>query len=178
MGHPATWNDKTLVLSDDLICNVYDGNLYNDHQFRLYECDFNDKIVKVFYKGVWFIVDNDYLSLSCTVPLIKDATSYESTRFSKWLESMCKDVKCAFGTLKRRWEILRYGLCFASIKQCEKLWLTFCVLHDKLLFVDRLHKSWVKGVLSKWEESNKDYKKNVTKTQFAASCLGRRFYDG
>ena len=166
------------MLFDDLICNVNDGNLHNDYEFRLYERDCNDNIIEVCYKGVWFIVDNGYLNWSCTVPPIKDATSYERIRFSERLESMRKDVKCAFGILKGRWAILRYGLRFGSIKQCDKLWLTCCALHNKLLFVDGLDKCWEEGVASHWEKINEKYKKNATQTSFAVSRLGRKFYNG
>lgn len=86
MGYPTIWNNKKLVLFDDLICNIDNGNLCNDYEFRLYECDSNGNIVEVCYEGVWFIVDNGYdLSWSCTIPPIKDDTSFESIRFSEWL---------------------------------------------------------------------------------------------
>ena len=61
-GDPATWNDKKLVLFDDLISNVDDENLHNDYELRLYERDCNDNIIEVCYKGVWFIVNNGYLN--------------------------------------------------------------------------------------------------------------------
>ena len=123
-------------------------------------------------------MDNGYLNWSCTVPPIKDATSYESIRFSEWLESMRKDVECAFGILKGRWSILRYGLRFASIEKCDKLWLTCCALHNKLLFVDGLHESWEEGVASKWEKINDNFNRNATSAPFAITRLGRSFDSG
>ena len=67
-GHPSTWNDKTIVLYDTLVRGVHDGDILSDYEFELLEYDENNSIVKVIYKGVWFIVDNGYLSWSCTVP--------------------------------------------------------------------------------------------------------------
>ena len=151
MGHPATWNDKTLILYDELVCGVRDGNIHNDFEFMLYEKNEKGEVVEVCYQGVWFVVDNGYLAWSCTVPPVKDGTTYEVIRFSEWLESMRKDVECAFGILKGRFAILRYGLRFASITKCDQVWLTCCALHNMLLHIDGLNKDWDSGVPSNWE---------------------------
>ena len=95
---------------------VNNGTLFSDNTFSLFEYDENNNIVEVKYSGVWFMVDNGYLSWSCTVPPVKDGATYEVIRLSEWLESMSKDVKCTFGILKGRFFILRYGLRFKSIK--------------------------------------------------------------
>ena len=68
LGHPSTWNDKTLILYDDLIRNVHNGKIPDDFQFKLLEKDINNNIIKIEYSGVWFMVDNGYLNWSCTVP--------------------------------------------------------------------------------------------------------------
>ena len=99
-GHPGTWNDKTLILFDDFICGVNDGKLHKDFIFNLYEKDKVGEIIEVSYQGVWFIVDNVYLSFSCTVSPSSNGTTYEIIRFSEWLESMRKDVECTFGIMK------------------------------------------------------------------------------
>ena len=111
-GHPATYNDKTLIMFDELVSNVNDGSVPDNFEFMLYEYDKNSEVVEVTYKGVWFIVDNGYLSWSCTVPPVKDGTSYKVIRFSEWLESMRKDVECTFGILKGRFVFydMVYGL--------------------------------------------------------------------
>ena len=41
-GHPGTWNDKTLVLFDDLIKNVHDGKFLQDNEFQLFELDVDE----------------------------------------------------------------------------------------------------------------------------------------
>ena len=120
-GHPATWNDKTLVLFDPLINNVNNGVIPDNFEFMLYERNNEGSIVEVTFKGMWFMVDNGYLSWSCTVPPVKDGTTYEEIRFSEWLESMRKDVECTFGILKGRFAILRIGLRFQSISRCDQL---------------------------------------------------------
>ena len=92
MGHPATWNDKTLILYDELIFGVRDGIIPDDFEFMLYERNKEGEVVEVIYKGVWFMVDNGCLSWSCITPSVKDGTTYEVLRLSEWLEPMCKDV--------------------------------------------------------------------------------------
>jgi len=115
------------------------------------------------------MVDNGYLSWSCTVPPIKDGVSYEHIRFSEWLESMRKDVECTFGIMKGRFCILRNGFRFHSIEKCDQTWLTCCALHNRLLFVDGLHKNWETGKLSNWEKNY--YKSNRLSMPFALQRL-------
>ena len=141
-GHPATWNDKTIVLFDELICNVHNGEIYQDNEFKLYEYDLEGNIIEVTYKGGWFMVDNGYLAWSCTVPPVKDASSYETIRFSEWLESMRKQVECTFGIMKQRFSMLRHGIRLSSIKNCDLTWITCCALHNMLLFHDGFDTNW------------------------------------
>ena len=144
-GHPGTWNDKTLVLFDELIRGVHEGKLYADHEFELYELDSDNNQIQVTYQGAWFIVDNGYLDWSCTVPPMKHPITYEEIRFSEWIESMRKDIECTFGILKHRFAILKNGIRLGSISQCDQVWRTCCALHNRLLFIDGLDKGWDVG---------------------------------
>ena len=92
------------------------------------------------YKGVWSIVEDGYLSWSCTVPPEKDPVTYKYICFSEWLESMRKDVECTFGIMKGRFLILRYGLGLESIGFYDQAWATCYALHNSLLHIDGLHK--------------------------------------
>jgi hypothetical protein len=56
---------------------------------------------------VYVIVNNGYLQWSCTVPPFTITSDMDEIRWSKWLESMWKDVECTFGILKGRWRILK-----------------------------------------------------------------------
>ena len=133
---------------------MHNGKLYEDYEFKLYEKDINGEVYQIVYKGVWIMVDNGYLSWSCTVPPGSGGTTYELIGFSEWLESMRKDVKCTFGILKGCFCLLRYGLHFQPIENCDQLWITCCTLHNMLLFKDGLDKNWDKGVKSSWELSH------------------------
>jgi hypothetical protein len=88
-GHPARWNDKTLVLFDNFVVSLNEGRHLNDVVFELYERDCNaGGITKVKYNGAWLIVDNGYLNWPVTVPPMKSTTSRQEIRFSQWLESI------------------------------------------------------------------------------------------
>ena len=155
-GHPGSWNDKTLIMFDDLIRGVNEGRHYTNNEFKLLELDKDKQEVEVIYQGVWFIVDNGYLNWSCTVPPMKNPISYEQIRFSEWLESVRKDVECTFGSLKKRFAILKYGVRSGSIDTCDKVWRTCCALHNLLLFHDELDKGWDSGKKMYNKENDND----------------------
>ena len=52
LGHPATWNDKILIMHDKLVLSVLNGNITEDFEFILYERDKDGKIAEAAYKGV------------------------------------------------------------------------------------------------------------------------------
>ena len=54
---------------------------------------------------------------------MKDASLVTEQRWSKWLESMRKDVECTFGIMKGRWRILKVGIRVGP-KQVDNIWRT------------------------------------------------------
>ena len=141
-GHPGTWNDKSLILFDELIQGVHEGKLMDKEEFKLFELNKDGIVEEVTYQGAWFIVDNGYLNWSTTVPPMKHPITYEEIRFSEWLESMRKDVECTFGILKQRFTVLKHGIRLNSIANCDKVWKTCCAIHNRLLFIDGLDVGW------------------------------------
>ncbi len=97
------------------------------------------KIVTARYQGAWLMVDNGYLCWPTTVPPMKDAITDDDIWFSKWLESMRKDVECAFGILKGRFRILKTGVRVHGVEATDKIWLTCCALHNFVLEADGLN---------------------------------------
>ena len=81
LGHPGTWNDKSLILFDDLIKNIHEGKLLADKEFELLKLDKEGNVVENTYIGVWFLVDNGYLDWSTTVPPMKNSLTFEEIRF-------------------------------------------------------------------------------------------------
>ena len=76
-GYPCSWNDKTVVLHDEFLKTVKDGTQFQNCEFILFEYDSSGNIIEVYYKGVWFMVDNGYLSRSNLVLPLKDGLAYQ-----------------------------------------------------------------------------------------------------
>ncbi len=67
-GGPGHWNNQTMVSLDNFITGIRDGMILSDNKFNLLSYDGDENIVQTTYTGVYVIVDNRYLSWSCTVP--------------------------------------------------------------------------------------------------------------
>ena len=119
-GHPARWNDKTVVLFDNFAVALNEGTTLQVVTFELYDCDSSGSITKQKYAGAWLIVDNGYLNWSTTVPPMKSSCSRTNVRFSQWLESIRKDVECTFGILKGRFRILKTGIRLLGQEPADK----------------------------------------------------------
>ena len=70
-GHPARFNDKTLIIYDKFVNKLKKGNFDNEFEFKLYDYDKNEQEIKVKYKGCYLIVDSGYHRWSITVPPMK-----------------------------------------------------------------------------------------------------------
>ena len=149
-GHPARWNDKSLVKFDTIAMDLHEGKGFlRDLQFELYDYskESPDEVIKVKYKGAWLLCDNGYLNWGVTIPPMKNTDTRAQYRFSKWLESMRKDVECTFGIMKGRWRILKTGIRLHGTNKADRTWKTCCALHNMLLEVDGLDDQWT----SEWE---------------------------
>jgi len=94
------------------------------------------------YKVGWVIVDNGYLPWPTMIPPFNAYVSWPEFCFSKWIESMRKDVKCTFGILKGRFRVLKTGISLHGIDVCDNVWYTCCALHNFLLEEDNLSERW------------------------------------
>lgn len=142
-GHPARWNDKSLVKVDRLANILHNGEgELAQLPFELYEYDDMGQIKTVQYKGAWLLVDNGYLNWGVTIPPIKDTDTEAEAKFSKWLEGMRKDVECTFGILKGRFRVLKSGIRTHGTDSADMTFKTCCALHNYLLEVDGLDTNW------------------------------------
>ncbi len=113
-GGPGRWNDQTMVRLDNFIMGIRDATILEDVTFDLFSHDNEGNIIKTTHKGVYVICDNGYLEWSCTVPPMTSTNLIPEIRWSKWVESMRKDVECTFGIMKGRFRILKSGIRTAS----------------------------------------------------------------
>ena len=81
---------------------IRDGSVLDDCYFELLACGKNGKVKSLRFLGAYLIVDNGYLNWSCTAPPFGVTNDVNEICWSKWLESMRKDVKCTFLILKGR----------------------------------------------------------------------------
>ena len=132
-GFPGRWNDKTIVRYDDFYSLIMENRIGDDVFFYLYYKDPDNGEIKLQqYQGVWIIVDNGYLNESITVPPSKSTMYKDESTWSKWLESVRKDVECAFGRLKGRFHILSMPSRLCEIEHMDNVWKTCCSLHNIL----------------------------------------------
>lgn len=96
IGYPGRWNDQTVVRFDGFVTDVQRGSYLQDNKFNLVneEGDIEN------YTGAWILVDGGYLNWSTLICPYKNTISTREQRWSRWAESMRKDVECTFGILK------------------------------------------------------------------------------
>ncbi len=109
-GGPGRWNNQSMVRLDTFVSGIRDGAVLDDVNFELLAHDKDGKVKKLHFSGAYLIVDNGYLNWLCTVPPFGVINNVNEICWSKWLESMRKDVECTFGILKGRVRILKAGV--------------------------------------------------------------------
>jgi hypothetical protein len=113
-----------MVRLDSFIAGIRDGRVLDDVCFNLLAHDKKGHIKELRFSGVYVIVDNGYLVWSCTIPPFGVSNNIDKIRWSKWLESMRKDVECTFGILKGGWRILKSGVRLHGVDAVDSVWFT------------------------------------------------------
>jgi hypothetical protein len=147
-------NDKSIVTYDNFYIEILNGEIANDVEFTLYYTNAATGEIKLQrYQGAWIIVDNGYLPVSITVPPSKTSQYHDEYAWSKWIESVCKDVECTFGILKSRFQILRSQSRYHKIERMDNVWKTCCVIHNILLDynVNEEEEYWLEEVNDKFK---------------------------
>lgn len=73
-----------------------------------------------------------YVQWKILIEPTKQPLTPDDIRFSKWLESVRKDVECFFGILKARFRILKLAMVYQSQKTIDYVFFTCCILHNML----------------------------------------------
>lgn len=170
-GGPGRWNDQTMVTYDRFITGLHEGKELADVSFQLYEYDDNGDVISKDYSGGYVIVDNGYHDWPVTVPPFSRTNNIREIRWSRWVESMRKDVECTFGILKGRWRILKCGVRVHGVDKVDLIWLTCCALHNWLLDIDGLNDEWTGEQIATCTES--DWLGELGQHDFDGIALGR-----
>lgn len=129
-GFPGTQNDKTIARTDKMIQAAKNDPLFTEYMFKLHAL--NGDIVRC--QGAYGIVDGGYhrwRSLQCAFKHAVLRTL--AWAWSRWFGSTRKDAECLFGSLKRRFRILRDPLPFQYAQDCHNVMWMCCVFHNILL---------------------------------------------
>ena len=102
-----------IVRMNQFFTGICDGKFFSDNEFNLLTYNGDGNIVWTTYTCVYVMLDNGYLPQSCTL--------IDKLWWSKWLESMRKDIECTFGILKGRWQILKSGVRISGVHKIDKI---------------------------------------------------------
>jgi len=117
--------------------DVYSGELFRDLRYVLYSSDG----VPTTYQGAWLAVDGGYQKAACFINPMHNRFAFPEVVFSEWLESVRKDVECAFGILKIRFRFLRNPVIYQDAEILSNAFKTACMLHNMLLEYDGLNET-------------------------------------
>jgi Plant transposon protein len=141
-GHPGARNDKTIVKFDGFVTSINNGDLYGDVPYSLTTEDGSE----IQLKGLYLIVDGGYHKWRCLQCPMKHTSKFKEGLWSKWVESVRKDVECVFGILKGRFRCLKLPIFYQTKSVIDNMFFTCCILHNILLNVDGYDIRWEKDV--------------------------------
>ena len=143
---------ETLARHDKIAMLLRNGTSeLDENEFVPFEQDALGNVQEIKCRGAWSLTNNGCLSWSCAIPPFKTTASHAKLQFSQCLESLWKDVKCTFGTMKGRFRVLTSGTTPHGTQICDRIWLTCCVLHNPLLSMDDNENDWT-GELGQFTE--------------------------
>ena len=139
-SHPGSRNDKTIVKYDAFVCNIRDKRLFADVTYELLKD--NSETGKTTERGAYLLTDNGYHLWRCLQCPIKHAFDDDEVQWSHRLESVRKDVECAFGILKGRWRFLKLPILLHTQSYIDNIFFTCAILHNMLLESDAATLAW------------------------------------
>ena len=126
-------NDISKVKNDVHLRECMDNQLQNI-EFNIFKSD--GKLHKC--RGGYFLTDGGMPKCSIFVDPIKNPCSRKQTYWSEWLESVRKDVECAFSAIKTRFRFLWQMIFYHSYDTIQHAFHTACILHNMILIHDGL----------------------------------------
>ena len=96
-GHYGTRNDKTIVKFDSFVNAMRTKKIFGDVKYTLRTKDEHTTSLTIEVVGPYLICDGGYHKWRILQEPLKHATSYPQIRWSKYLESVRKDIERVFG---------------------------------------------------------------------------------
>lgn len=126
---PGAWNDKSIARFG-LVRRMRGGEpRFVEYEFDLLGPDGNP----VRHRGLYLITDNGYHCWRELIPPMRVTTSEDEIKWSKLVESVRKDVECTFGSLKKRFKILKIPILYHTVERVDNVFFTCAILHNMLL---------------------------------------------
>ena len=157
-GPPGCRNDKTIVKFDGFVSAIHDGDIYGDVPYIL--TDDNGTISEE--KGLYLIVDGGYHKWKCLQCPMKHTSIPTDALWSKWVESVRKDVECVFGILKGRFRCLKLPIYLHDKAVIDSMFFTCCILHNILLTEDGYDRRWEDDINWAGQAGNHDHEDVAT----------------
>jgi hypothetical protein len=120
------------MCNEDPFLNEVEGGKYRSTAFHT--IDENGELQRSV--GAYFIVDAGMTKRACYVDPMKERLSADEIIFSEWLESIRKDVECAFGILKMRFRILLNRVEYHDPSFVDLIFRCCAILHNMLVHWD------------------------------------------
>ena len=138
-GFPGAWNDKSMSQYDSFLSKVRDVNgLYANVEFTVHKTATETETVR----GLYLIVDGGFHRWKCLQCPFREASDADGSKWTEKLMSLRKDVECTFGSLKKRFRILKIPQLWTPddsdrpLLKLDNVFHTCCILHNMLLRVD------------------------------------------
>jgi hypothetical protein len=138
IGHYGTTSDKTIVKFDGFVNEVRYGDMYTQAEFKLQSTD-NTWLKE---KGLYLLVDGGYHKWRIMQCPMKHTNEEDQSRWSEFAESVRKDVECAFGILKKRYQILKNAITWHRKSDIDNAVFTCVILHNMLHEYDGYDQRW------------------------------------
>ena len=145
-GHPGSRNDKTIVKFDGFVSSIHDRSLYGDISFKLLSDNDQKITVESEEMGAYLISDGGYPKWRTLQCPLKHTVRSKHALWSKWVDSVRKDVECVFGILKGRWRCLKLPIFYQNKKDIDNMFFACCIFHNMLLANDGFDVRWEENI--------------------------------
>ena len=124
-GFAGTLNDINILNLSPLVDRILDGT------FQDLEVDCVPyKIEEEEFKELYILVDGIYPRRNRFVKAVKEPIGVNQQRFTKWQESVRKDIERAFGVLQFRWQCVSRPIFLMNLAHVRQMVTAAIILHN------------------------------------------------